>query len=538
MSNRRTAATGILIVVALLAFLLRLGFAPEGLPYLHDWDEPLIASRALNILKTGDFNPHFFYYGSLLIYLNCAADVLYIGLIKLRLLHPDLPLSSVAAIRTFLDSGWEWTISHPDFYLWNRGLTALLGTGTVVAVYLLGAVLFNRWTGLIAASLLAVMPYHAAQSALATPNAPAAGFMVATVLFSALFLRAGRRRYFLLALVFSGLAFAAKYNAGIVVAGPLAARFRLRRENRRALRSYDWLLIPLLPLAVFLVTTPYAILDFPEFRDRVVFVSRSYLQDGHPGFTISPGWRHFWFQIQQLIGNVGWPTAAIAFLGFISLAGRPEGPAVLAAPIAYTLLMSFTKVSFHRNFIVWYPWTALLCAAGIDRIHRAALDLRERRRLRRSPLPALAGLLATALILSAAADALLKLRSSRAPETRSRAVDFVNRLPGPATVVIARELRLHPRDLARLSQPYRECALDQIISGYFGDRIIYLLPGALSWYPTDAASDREYLEQQRRYAPFRKALRPRGKIIHSVGFRRTSLNIMSINPAVVIAGGV
>ena len=63
-------------VVAALAVLLFAGLwargqaSREGLPYLHHWDEPFVANRALRILQTGDFNPRFFNYGSLRIYLQ------------------------------------------------------------------------------------------------------------------------------------------------------------------------------------------------------------------------------------------------------------------------------------------------------------------------------------------------------------------------------------------------------------------------------------------------------------------------------------
>lgn len=527
-----------LAVVAAAAFLLRLGFAPSKLPYLHDWDEPLIASRALAILKTGDFNPRVFYYGSLLTYLNLAVDALYVGLLRLHLLRPSVPLPSLGALRTFLDSGWEWTVSHPDFFLWNRGLTALLGAGTVVAVYFLGAEVFNPWTGLIAAGLLAVTPYHALQSALVTPNVPAALFMVAAVLFSARFLRGGLRRDFLLALVASGLAFAVKYNAGAIAAAPLAARIRVGKSRREAVRPYDWILLPLVPLLIFLVTTPYALLDFSEFRGQVLYVSRAYLLDGHPGFSVRPGWPHFLFQMRQLLDKLGGTTLMVAGLGLAALAARPRGLEILAGPAAYTLLMACTRVSFHRNLVAWYPWAAFLFAAGIDAIQRFALAIGRRRGRLRTILSAPAGIVAAIVILSSAGSSWLALRASEAPETRSRAVELVNRLPGVGEVIVARELRLHELDLARLAAPHRELPLERIVSRFFGEGAVYLLPSALSWYPTDPAAEREGAALQRRYAPFRSALRPRGKVICTVGTRRTSLNIPSIDPAVVIAGGI
>ena len=47
-------------LVTVLAFGLRYLQLNIGLPYLYFWDEPLMAGPALQMLKTGDYNPHFF----------------------------------------------------------------------------------------------------------------------------------------------------------------------------------------------------------------------------------------------------------------------------------------------------------------------------------------------------------------------------------------------------------------------------------------------------------------------------------------------
>ena len=46
-----------LVIIAFYLRFLRTGF---GLPYLYLWDEPQTSSAALKMLKTGDYNPHFF----------------------------------------------------------------------------------------------------------------------------------------------------------------------------------------------------------------------------------------------------------------------------------------------------------------------------------------------------------------------------------------------------------------------------------------------------------------------------------------------
>ena len=127
--------TSIIILIIFFAFILRYFQLNVGLPYLYFWDEPLTASNALQMIKTGDYNPLFFKYGSLMIYLNLLIDQLYCIYLSLT-----GDLASVENIRIGADTGWHWTISHPNFYFWNRFLTATMGTATVLITYFISKV--------------------------------------------------------------------------------------------------------------------------------------------------------------------------------------------------------------------------------------------------------------------------------------------------------------------------------------------------------------------------------------------------------------
>src|SRR5210317_1349261 len=118
-------------IVITFAFILRYFQVAIGLPYVHFWDEPQTASTALRIMKTGDYNPHFFNYGSLMIYLNLLVDKLH----YLYLTTQTSELGSLNDIKIGVDTGWRFTISNPSFYYWNRILTAFLGTGTVLVTF-------------------------------------------------------------------------------------------------------------------------------------------------------------------------------------------------------------------------------------------------------------------------------------------------------------------------------------------------------------------------------------------------------------------
>ena len=204
--------TSIIILIIFFAFILRYFQLNVGLPYLYFWDEPLTASNALQMIKTGDYNPHFFKYGSLMIYLNLLIDQLYRIYLSLT-----GDLASVENIRIGADTGWHWTISHPSFYFWNRFLTATMGTATVFIAYLISRSICNRWTGIISALFLSVLPIHIVHSGFVTMDAPVALFVSLVALFSILFIDQKKIIYFILSLICVGFATAIKYNSCLVI---------------------------------------------------------------------------------------------------------------------------------------------------------------------------------------------------------------------------------------------------------------------------------------------------------------------------------
>src|SRR6476660_8229971 len=57
------------------AALLRFWTLGHGVPYVLGVDEPEVMDRAVRMVQTGDFNPHFFDYPSLYMYVQAAVVV-------------------------------------------------------------------------------------------------------------------------------------------------------------------------------------------------------------------------------------------------------------------------------------------------------------------------------------------------------------------------------------------------------------------------------------------------------------------------------
>ena len=129
---------------------------------------------------------------------------------------------------------WLWSRPFGTGEVWLRSLSALAGTGSIVAVYL-GAVSLPlpRRAGLIAAAAVAVSPVLIWFSQDARAYSLVFLLTALSFLFFARARRSGTRRDLALWAVFSALAIATHYFAGFVVA-PEAVLLLLARNRRGA----------------------------------------------------------------------------------------------------------------------------------------------------------------------------------------------------------------------------------------------------------------------------------------------------------------
>ncbi len=464
--------SSIIILIIFFAFILRYFQLNIGLPYLYFWDEPLTASNALQMMKTGDYNPHFFKYGSLMIYLNLLIDQLYRIYLSLA-----GDLASVKNIRIEADTGWHWTISHPNFYFWNRFLTATMGTATVFITYLVSRSICNKWTGIISAFFLSVLPIHIIHSGFVTMDAPVALFVSLVVLFSILFIDQKKIIYFILSLICVGFATATKYNSGLTILLPIASLIWISYRDELSHQKFYWLALPCLPAMTFLFIMPYAILDFPTFIKDVLHQINYYKTTGHPGATITPGWDYFSFQIREFYQNIGLTGAILFAIGLAGTISRPALLLILLFPASYLLFMSGMTVNFHRNFIQVYPFIAVFAGIAFYNL-QVALEHFYPKLEKSIPIICLAAAL---ILLPRAYDAYQTgwvLHSTR--DTRSAVIDTLNAMEDVQKIVFARELRVHERDLNRLKYDYSIHPIELISAEQNEKGTHYILPVEVS----------------------------------------------------------
>jgi hypothetical protein len=341
-----------------------------GIPYAVGVDEPQIMDRAVRMMKTGDFNPHFFDWPSLTIYLHFAvACVTFL----------------IGAMRGYWSNLDQ--IGPMDFYLPSRTLTALAGTATVVLIYLAG----RRWgmaEALLAAALLAVVPNHVAGSHYVLTDVPTAFF---TTLTFVLALRAGEQqttRAFAWAGFTAGLAASSKYNGLVSIILPLLAGWLTAISPAQA--AQRTLVVCGVAAGAFLLGTPYAVFDVPRFLNDYARLAAIFARErgGEPGWII---------YLKHLRMALGWPALVLALAGLMTASWRIwRGPRRVASvllvsfPLVYFSVMAGSYQIYGRYMLPLFPFATLLAAVAVMAVARS---------LPRSALPRRADALLTATLV-------------------------------------------------------------------------------------------------------------------------------------------
>jgi 4-amino-4-deoxy-L-arabinose transferase-like glycosyltransferase len=363
---------GLALVLA-AALALRLWGVKQGMPYAYNADENAhFVPGAIGLFGHG-WDPHYF--------VNPPAYT--------YLLHVvfDVWFGGRGGVSKALAT------NPTEVFVVARVTAAAVGTLAVWLVYLAGARMFGRATGLLAAALLAVSFLAVFYSHLALNDVPTLAPIALSLWGTAGILREGRVRDYLLAGVGLGLACATKYTGGIVLLPLLtAAAIQLAAPAGpgRALRGI--VLAGIVAVAAFLIANPYALLDFAAFHDGLQHQADA-AEDvaGKLGLTQTSG--HLYY-LWTFTWGLGWVPLVAAVAGAVVL-GFEDRRALLVlgpAPVVYVAFMGTQERFFGRWLLPIFPIACLLAAFAIVRVAQLAA--------RRAPAlaPALAVLGAVVLL--------------------------------------------------------------------------------------------------------------------------------------------
>ena len=384
--------TAVLILILLLGGALRFIGIGFGLPNLQCRpDEEMIVFEALNFFK-GDLNPHNFQYPTLFMYILFGLYILYfLAEFALR--------SSVTGFMT------QIALDPSHFFLMARGLSALFGSLTVLAVYFLCKRLTDRRTALVASFFMSVVYLHVRDSHFGTTDVTMSFFICCTVYFILKIFDEARRNDYILAGVFTGLASGTKY-AGVFLCLPmfLAQLLRNMEKNpeikrqakddnaspidspaterlfrgllRQGIETFFerrlWL-FGLMAAVTFFICTPFALIDFQTFYQDFRFET-AHLHKGHEGLILGRGWGYH--LRYTLFNGLGWSLLVCALIGIPLVVRRNTRKAliVFSFPVFYYVFVGRGYTVFFRYMIPLIPFlvfaAAVFVTSLVDQVSR------------------------------------------------------------------------------------------------------------------------------------------------------------------------
>jgi len=357
--ERATLAAIMLVALAFRLAGLRWGLPNAAHMFSYHPDEAPLLGPVWYMLITGDWDPHFYNYGTCYVYLVAiiakAGDVM--GFIPIP------------------RAGWT------ELHLIARTLTALMGTATVYFVYVIGKNLRGAGLGLAAAALLAILPAHVVHSHYATVDVPAT-FLI-TVMFVVVLRFFGRAELstYLLAGILLGLAAATKYTVVLAVIPFIAAHFYATDE-------YGDAPSPLYPLAgivvaalAFYAATPFLlVLTDQGFRINPSLIRdvRFEMEHMRIGGTFAfintgPGW--IYHLARSLPAAMDYAAFGLAIIGAVLMVqrGGPAAIVLFSFALPYFGLVGAGKERFLRYMMPLLPVLAISAAYALDRLREASV---------------------------------------------------------------------------------------------------------------------------------------------------------------------
>ncbi len=317
------------------------------------------------------YNPHFFAYGSLPLYLIRSSHKL-LNSIRISLNRP-------------LNRFRLKSLKSPDLFVVGRAWSAFFDTLSIIIVFLLASRLFSRRAACLASLFLAFTVFHIQLSHFTTVDMMLASLVVVTVYFCARIMETGGLRDYGLAGLFAGLALATKFSAAPILLPILFAHFAFCWRQRRIFSIKQWgkLLFCLLAFsAFFIICEPFFLLDYKEFMRQLREQRNMVTGRWVPPWTYQYEYTvRVFYQLKNLVAYCMGTPLGIAVIGgflylFVRWIKKPNREVFLLLvwllPVM-AITVSF-KVKFIRYFAPLIPFLCILGAQGICKIYEQARD--------------------------------------------------------------------------------------------------------------------------------------------------------------------
>ncbi len=342
---------------------------------LHSYhpDEPKIIMAISNMNPSKlDFNPKFFIYPSLYIYLVAIA----------------LKVSSLLGF-LILTHSKEFYFANVDqigsIYLVGRLITAMFGIGTVYLAYIIGGKLYtDKNVAILAAFFLAITPAFVVHSHFMTVDVSATFWILLAIFFSSKIYEHNNYKWYILAGLATGLATSTKYYAVLVILSVASAHYISKSDkgghlnflralfNKRMLASYSFALLG------FIITSPYTILAPKDFYNEgilvwfdTIFLGGSITKEIRL-FALDRGIGWLDYLVNVLPTGMGWPFYLLCLCGVIyAIVNREKSDFLMFSwLLPYFLIIGVFSSRHVRYSIPLLPIFSIFAARLVFRISR------------------------------------------------------------------------------------------------------------------------------------------------------------------------
>ncbi|HSM70529.1 MAG TPA: phospholipid carrier-dependent glycosyltransferase [Anaerolineales bacterium] len=340
-----------------------------GIDFGKHWDERKLIKSVRDSIPNGEIIPGWYNYPSLTYDLVVASS------------SPEI-LSAYFYNRPEFKSSMETWFSSKPMILRARAVFLFTTSLTMLWIFFLAFKWTGYWiTGLLGSAVFASsweIAYHARWLA---PDGILMQFGILTIVlvFAAIYSDPGRSRYIWLtsAAVTAGLACGTKYYGGIFLVPVLIGVIKIVRDAGSGwVKSAVLFASQILVFAVvFLLVTPGILVEADKFIQDVQFEIEHY-QSGHPGYGVNPGIEHaslLFFYISLVAFSKHSGISVLFFIlimigFFVTIRdswNKLETWVFLSVPLLYIPYMSLQKVMFVRNYLLLFPFLAILAARGV-----------------------------------------------------------------------------------------------------------------------------------------------------------------------------
>jgi Dolichyl-phosphate-mannose-protein mannosyltransferase len=367
---------GYLLVPLVIGLFLRIPGLSTGLPYFYDEDEAHHFNRTVDMVKRGDFNPHYFLKPSFHFYLRMP--IVAVAFLREVTHGRARQLDDIVTHDRHGIAGYSFSTSHPAIVKALRAVSLISGLLAIALTYyltlaLLKLALLSNREDKPSRAVRQVAGFTALMAALSPPLIQGSTMVltdvivVTLVMLSAYFAVTahGRILWLMGSAAAAGLSISTKYNALPVVIAPLSGLL-IHRPNR-LLRGV--LLVTIIGIT-FILATPFLFVELPLFLNHVAYELWHYGIEGHEGNSGKPGLSQAQFYLTWLSRTgLGW----LFFIG-LCIPGMAlcwnkhlwkQAFAVSGTLLLYGGFMCTQKANFTRNMHLAIPLAASCGGLGL-----------------------------------------------------------------------------------------------------------------------------------------------------------------------------